>query len=135
MDSFKIQKSGSLHGEVATSGAKNAVLPMMAATLLADGISIIENVPGLKDVRTMSDVMRVLGARVDQNGSTLTVDASQANYLEAPYELVKTMRASIYVMGPLLARHGEARVSLPGGCAWGPRPVHLVHQLQLTMVI
>lgn len=125
MDSFKIQKSGSLHGEIATSGAKNAVLPMMAATLLADGISIIENVPGLKDVRTMSDVMRVLGARVDQNGSTLTVDASQANYLEAPYELVKTMRASIYVMGPLLARHGEARVSLPGGCAWGPRPVDL----------
>lgn len=125
MDSFKIDFSGVLSGEVVTSGAKNAVLPVMAATLLAPGISIIENVPNLKDVKTMSDVMRVLGARVVQEGSTLKVDATDANYLEAPYELVKTMRASIYVMGPLLARHGEARVSLPGGCAWGPRPVDL----------
>lgn len=125
MDSFKIDYSGVLQGQVDASGAKNAVLPVMAATLLAPGVSVIENVPQLKDVRTMSDVMRVLGARVEQNGSTMTVDATQANYLEAPYELVKTMRASIYVMGPLLARHGEARVSLPGGCAWGPRPVDL----------
>lgn len=125
MDSFKIDFSGVLSGEVVTSGAKNAVLPVMAATLLAPGVSIIENVPNLKDVKTMSDVMRVLGARVIQEGSTLKVDATDANYLEAPYELVKTMRASIYVMGPLLARHGEARVSLPGGCAWGPRPVDL----------
>lgn len=125
MDSFVVKNSGELNGVIQTSGAKNAVLPMMAATLLAPGKSVIENVPQLKDVRTMSDVMRVLGARVEHVGTTLTVDASDACYLEAPYELVKTMRASIYVMGPLLARHGEARVSLPGGCAWGPRPVDL----------
>ena len=125
MDVYKVSKSDPLDGEVEISGAKNAVLPVMAATLLASGVSRIRNVPDLKDVRTMADVLRVMGARVTANGSEMTVDASEITHLEAPYELVSTMRASIYVMGPALARFGEVRVSLPGGCAWGPRPVDL----------
>jgi len=97
----------------------------MAATLLGPGIYSLNNVPGLKDVRTMAHLLRILGARVVENDHRLSIDTSSASYNEAPYELVKTMRASFYVLGPLLARHGTARVSLPGGCAWGPRPVDL----------
>jgi UDP-N-acetylglucosamine 1-carboxyvinyltransferase len=125
MDQYIVEPSGPLFGEVKISGAKNAVLPIMAATLLARGVSRISNVPNLKDVRTMSDVLRVIGARVEFKDGVLEIDTTNADHLEAPYELVKTMRASIYVMGPLLALHGEVRVSLPGGCAWGPRPVDL----------
>lgn len=125
MDSFLVSESGPLQGEVRISGAKNAVLAVMAAALLVPARSRISNVPDLKDVRTMSDVMRVLGAKVQFQDGVMEVDASQADHLEAPYELVKTMRASFYVLGPMLARHGRARVSLPGGCAWGPRPVDL----------
>ena len=125
MDSYKVQQSSALDGEVVISGAKNAVLPLMAAALLAPGSSLIENVPDLKDVRTMADVLRVIGAKIKFENGEMRVDASQCDHLEAPYELVKTMRASIYVLGPLLARFGYARVSMPGGCAWGPRPVDL----------
>ena len=116
---------GPLAGEVVTSGAKNAVLPMMAAALLADGISEISNAPHLKDMKTMSDLLRVIGCRISGGEHELFIDTRGANHLEAPYELVKTMRASFYVLGPLVARFGRARVSLPGGCAWGPRPVDL----------
>lgn len=125
MDSFLVSQSGPLDGEVKISGAKNAVLAVMAAALLVPARSRISNVPDLKDVRTMSDVMRVLGAKVQFQDGVMEVDAVNADHLEAPYELVKTMRASFYVLGPMLARHGRARVSLPGGCAWGPRPVDL----------
>ena len=125
MDCYKVSRSDPLSGEVEISGAKNAVLPVMAATLLASGVSRIRNVPNLKDVRTMADVLRVVGARVSFSGSEMAVDATDVSHFEAPYELVVTMRASIYVLGPLLARFGTARVSLPGGCAWGPRPVDL----------
>ena len=97
----------------------------MAATLLAPGEYRIENVPRLRDVRTMAHLLRIIGARVTQEGHVLHIDTSDASFPEAPYELVKTMRASIYVLGPLLARMRKARVSLPGGCAWGPRPVDL----------
>jgi UDP-N-acetylglucosamine 1-carboxyvinyltransferase len=114
-----------LEGEVDVSGAKNAVLAVMAATLLADGISEITNVPHLRDTKTMSDVLRVIGCRIDGESHKLRIDTHGANHLEAPYELVKTMRASFYVLGPLVARFGRCRVSLPGGCAWGPRPVDL----------
>src|SRR5690554_3523996 len=126
MDTYLIPTiSQALQGEVQISGAKNAVLAVMAATLLADGISEITNVPHLKDMKTMSDVLRVIGCRVDGGPHTLRIDTRGANHLEAPYELVKTMRASFYVLGPLMARFGRCRVSLPGGCAWGPRPVDL----------
>lgn len=125
MFNFRISPSGPLSGEIEISGAKNAVLPVMAAALLAEGESKIGNVPYLKDVKTMSDVLRVVGARVTGGDHELMIDTTNVHHLEAPYELVKTMRASIYVLGPLLAKYGRARVSLPGGCAWGPRPVDL----------
>ena len=114
-----------LDGEVEISGAKNAVLAVMAAALLADGVSEITNVPHLKDMKTMSDVLRVIGCHIGGEAHTLRIDTRGADHLEAPYELVKTMRASFYVLGPLVARFGRCRVSLPGGCAWGPRPVDL----------
>lgn len=114
-----------LHGEVEISGAKNAVLAVMAAALLADGVSEITNAPHLKDMKTMSDVLRVIGCRIDGGSHTLHIDTRGVNHLEAPYELVKTMRASFYVLGPLVSRFGRCRVSLPGGCAWGPRPVDI----------
>ena len=114
-----------LDGEVQISGAKNAVLAVMAAALLADGVSEITNVPHLKDMKTMSDVLRVIGCRISGEAHQLKIDTHGADHLEAPYELVKTMRASFYVLGPLVARFGRCRVSLPGGCAWGPRPVDL----------
>lgn len=105
------------------SGAKNAVLPLMAAALLVDGKTIIHRVPDLRDTRTMVRLLEILGAKTEFKNHTLEIDCSTVNRIEAPYELVKTMRASFYVLGPLLARFGQARVSLPGGCAWGPRPV------------
>ncbi len=118
-----------LNGEVNISGAKNAVLPILCATLLADAPVEITNVPHLHDVITTVKLLGELGARVtvDQGtlsrGSAIVVDPSSVNQVVAPYELVKTMRASILVLGPLLARHGAAEVSLPGGCAIGSRPV------------
>ena len=125
MDKFLIEGGTPLKGEVQISGSKNATLPIMAASLLAPGKYEIQNVPRLRDVRTMAHLMRVIGAKVDIENHTMMIDTSHADFPEAPYELVKTMRASIYVLGPLLAKFGKARVSLPGGCAWGPRPVDL----------
>ena len=127
----KITVSGGvpLHGEVAISGAKNAVLPILCATLLADAPVEILNVPHLHDVVTTIKLLGELGATVEfdqgtlARGSSLVVDPRSVNQHVAPYELVKTMRASILVLGPLLARHGAAEVSLPGGCAIGSRPV------------
>ena len=123
MDRIIIEGGARLEGEVKISGAKNAALPIMAATLLAPGAFELRNVPSLADVRTMGHVLRVLGASVDHHDHSMTIDTTNARYHEAPYELVKTMRASVCVLGPILARLGKARVSLPGGCAWGPRPV------------
>ncbi len=125
MDRFVIEGPVRLAGEVRCSGAKNAVLPLMAASLLSRGVSEIANVPDLRDVRTFMRLLDILGARCDLTDGLLTIDTSAVDGVEAPYELVKTMRASIYVLGPLLAYGGQARVSLPGGCAWGPRPVNL----------
>ncbi|MDZ7374761.1 MAG: UDP-N-acetylglucosamine 1-carboxyvinyltransferase [candidate division KSB1 bacterium] len=125
MDKIVVIGGNRLQGEVVISGAKNAVLPIMAAALLANGRFHIRRVPLLRDVRTMSHLLRIIGARVDQDEHELLIDTTRCSYYEAPYELVKTMRASIYVLGPLVARYGYARVSLPGGCAWGPRPVDL----------
>ena len=125
MDALVIQGGRPLSGRVAISGAKNAALPVMAATLLAPGRHRLRNVPQLLDTRTFARVLEGLGARVEFKGDECTIDTTGVDKVEAPYDLVKTMRASIYVLGPLLARFGAARVSLPGGCAWGPRPVNL----------
>lgn len=126
MDKLIINGSKPLHGEVVISGAKNAALPIMAATLLARDNVTIANVPHLKDVTTMMELLGQLGAQlvVDEK-MNVQVSSSQVNKLVAPYELVKTMRASILVLGPMLARFGQADVSLPGGCAIGTRPVDL----------
>lgn len=115
-----------LSGKVTISGAKNAALPILAATLLATKRVAISNVPHLKDVTTMLSLLQMMGVQVTVDDYlTVEIDASDVNKREAPYELVKTMRASILVLGPLLARFGEADVSLPGGCAIGARPVNL----------
>jgi UDP-N-acetylglucosamine 1-carboxyvinyltransferase len=125
MDKFVIHGGKPLNGTLKISGAKNASLPLMAAALLAPGVHRIHNVPDLRDVSTMAHLLRIIGARVELHEHTMTIDSRDCSFYEAPYELVKTMRASVYVLGPLLARFGRARVSLPGGCAWGPRPVDL----------
>jgi len=124
MDTLHIRGGHPLHGDVTISGAKNAALPILCASLLTAEPVTIANVPPLQDVRTMLALLRDLGVAVTQNGAeSVTLDARAVSTLEAPYERVKTMRASILVLGPLLARFGEARVSLPGGCAIGQRPV------------
>jgi UDP-N-acetylglucosamine 1-carboxyvinyltransferase len=125
MDALVIQGGRPLKGRVAISGAKNAALPVMAATLLASGVHRLRNVPRLLDTRTFAKVLETLGAKVTFTPEECVIDTTGVHSVEAPYDLVRTMRASIYVLGPLLARFGAARVSLPGGCAWGPRPVNL----------
>lgn len=134
MDKLIINGGKQLNGDVIISGAKNAALPIMAATLLASDNVTIANVPHLKDVTTMMELLGQLGAQliVDEK-MNVQVDASRVNDFVAPYELVKTMRASILVLGPLLARFGQADVSLPGGCAIGTRPVDL-HLKALKMM-
>ena len=123
MDKFIVNGGNQISGSVDISGAKNAVLPLMTAALLVDGKTTINSVPDLRDTRTMIRLLEIIGAKVAFKNNSLSINASDVNNLEAPYDLVKTMRASFYVLGPLLARFGEVRVSLPGGCAWGPRPV------------
>lgn len=126
MDAFIIRGGQTLKGRIKVRGAKNAILPIMAASLLTDGRCVIENVPTLRDITTMSNVLRQMGVDVehDDNG-TLTIDSHSLKNHIAPYELVRTMRASILVMGPLLARLGRAKVALPGGCAIGLRPIDI----------
>jgi len=125
MDKFVIQGNRTLKGTIQTSGAKNASLALMPATILAPGSYRLSNTPELRDVGTMRRLLETLGLVVSRSGDTLSIDSREIRSFEAPYEHVKKMRASIYVLGPLLARYGTARVSLPGGCAWGPRPVNL----------
>ena len=126
MDKLLIKGGGALSGEVRISGAKNAALPILAGTLLASDIVKIRNVPHLTDVTTMLSLLQMMGVQATIDDQLeVEIDATQVDRREAPYELVKTMRASILVLGPLLARFGEADVSLPGGCAIGARPVNL----------
>lgn len=123
MDKLRITGGQKLHGDITISGAKNAALPILCASLLtADDIQL-HNVPRLRDIDTACQLLAQLGVRAYTEGESITLNASAITSLEAPYELVKTMRASILVLGPLLARFGKARVSLPGGCAIGQRPV------------
>ena len=114
-----------LHGEVFISGAKNAALPIMCASLLSAEPLLLSNVPDLHDVATMRKLLQQMGVTVEMQGEAMTLQGANVNKLEAPYDMVKTMRASVLVLGPLVARFGEARVSLPGGCAIGSRPVDL----------
>ena len=124
MDKLIITGGVSLQGTVRTSGAKNAVLPILAASLLIDGPIVLSNIPHLNDVTTMMELLGRMGAQITvDERMNIEVDSSHIINFHAPYELVKTMRASIFVLGPLLSRYGEAEVSLPGGCAIGSRPV------------
>ena len=127
MDKLVVEGNRPLHGTLPVSGSKNTALPLMAAAMLADGTTTLDSVPNLRDVKTFSHVLRITGAEVDfdADANRMTINASRITHPEAPYELVKKMRASFYMLGALVGRCGRARVSLPGGCAWGPRPVDL----------
>jgi UDP-N-acetylglucosamine 1-carboxyvinyltransferase len=125
MDYIEIEGGVQLHGHVRVSGAKNAALPIMASLLLTTGEARLRNVPRVRDVVTFGKVLQALGAKIRTDGPELIVDTTAIDRFEAPYDLVKTMRASFLVLGPLLAHYGQARVSLPGGCAIGARPVNL----------
>jgi UDP-N-acetylglucosamine 1-carboxyvinyltransferase len=125
LDKFVINGGKHLSGTVTIGGAKNASLALMPATILASGTSRLSNTPDLRDVITMKRLLESMGIHVSSASQTMSIDTTAINSFEAPYEHVKKMRASIYVLGPLVARFGRAKVSLPGGCAWGPRPVNL----------
>jgi len=132
MDKLVIEGGRPLTGTIHVGGSKNTALPLMAAALLADGVSVLHNMPVLRDVHTFANVLRVVGCKVsyrpDDDPDTpdsMVIDGSRIDHPEAPYDLVKKMRASFYMLGALLGRTGRARVSMPGGCAWGPRPVDL----------
>lgn len=127
MDKFVIEGPTPLQGTIPISGSKNAALPLMAAAILGNSPTTITNVPKLRDIYTFNNVIRVTGCQVnfDEDKGVLNIDPRNLNHLEAPYELVRKMRASFYMLGALLGKFGKAKVSLPGGCAWGPRPVDL----------
>ncbi|KAB0671060.1 UDP-N-acetylglucosamine 1-carboxyvinyltransferase [Oryzomonas sagensis] len=125
MDKLVIKGGKKLAGEVRVSGSKNASLPIFVATILNSGMNQISNVPFLRDINTTIKVLESLGATIEGNGNIVRIDSAGIRNHEATYELVKTMRASVLVLGPLLARFGKARVSLPGGCAIGARPINL----------
>jgi len=139
MDVIAITGGTTLKGSVATSGAKNAALPLLFASLLAPGEHRFENVPQLKDIDSTELLLNHLNCITNRNGTTLTVVSSEPEELVAPYDIVRKMRASILCLGPLLARYGEAKVSLPGGCAIGSRPINLhiepLQQLGATIEI
>ncbi len=125
LDKFIITGGKPLEGSVRISGAKNASLALMPATILAPGSYTLSNTPKLRDVTTMSSLLTSMGSSIRHEDHTMRLDSAHISKFEAPYEHVKKMRASVYVLGPLLGRYGEAKVSLPGGCAWGPRPINL----------
>jgi UDP-N-acetylglucosamine 1-carboxyvinyltransferase len=127
VDKFVIKGPTPLKGKIAISGSKNAALPLMAASILGTGPSTLHLIPKLRDIYTFNNVIRVTGTKVDflEDENKLVIDPTHLSHIEAPYDLVRKMRASFYMLGALLGRMGKARVSLPGGCAWGPRPVDL----------
>ena len=125
MDKIIVEGGRSLKGEVTISGSKNAALPILISSLLVDGECIFRNVPDLMDIKSVKLLLEDLGAKVESSGNTVSIDASNVNKFEASYDLVRKMRASILVLGPLLARLKKTRVSLPGGCAIGARPINL----------
>ncbi len=125
MDKFVIRGGAPLKGEISVNGAKNSALPALAACLLTGEPVVLHRIPDVRDIITMETLLRNTGATVEVDGSATRVEAREISSPEAPYELVKTMRASSLVLGPLVARAGRARVSLPGGCAIGARPINL----------
>ena len=124
MDKFVINGPVKLDGEVSISGSKNAALPIMCACLAFPGIYTIFNIPNLRDTKTMLKLLEIIGCKITHQEKSIIIDTRKCDKPEAPYDLVKTMRASFYVLGPLLSRFKYAKVSLPGGCAWGPRPIN-----------
>src|SRR5271170_8287325 len=125
MDKFLIHGGVPLSGEIPVSGAKNSALPALAACLLTAEPVVLNRIPRVRDIATMEKLLRYIGASIESSGGAVTVTAGAITQPEAPYELVKTMRASSLVLGPLVARSGRARVSLPGGCGIGARPINL----------
>lgn len=125
MDYLKINGKTNLQGSIEITGAKNAALPLLASTILASNNVVISNLPNVVDIKTLLKLLRMLGAKFDHKINDITINTTELNKTQATYEIVKTMRASILVLGPLLARFGECEVSLPGGCAIGQRPVDL----------
>ena len=125
MEKLVIEGGCRLNGEVSISGAKNAALPIMVASILGSGTSTIYNVPALRDVFTMGRLLGRLGTDIDTDDNKVQLNTEGIKSFEAPYDLVKTMRASVLVLGPLLSRFGKAKISLPGGCAIGERPINL----------
>lgn len=125
LDKIIVTGGNTIHGEVTISGAKNAVLPIIAGTLLSKDITILHDVPNLSDVWIMKEILEVLGASVQFEQHTLTIDCRNVNNVTAPYHYIQKMRASVQIMGPLLARFGKAKISMPGGCAIGTRPIDL----------
>src|SRR5205085_10084516 len=125
MDNLIVEVGNRLQGEVAIGGAKNSALKLMAASLLAEGQTVIENVRRIADCATMAEVLEHLGAGVSREDHSIAIDTSSVHSQETPYELVSRMRASIVVLGPLLARYGRARVAMPGGCNIGSRSIDL----------
>src|SRR2546426_11691546 len=125
MDRLLVTGGRRLSGSVRINGAKNSALKLMAAALLAEGTTVVENVPRIVDCLTTAEVLEHLGANVEWDGSTVTIDTTGATGVETPYELVRKMRASIIVLGPLLARYGRAKVAMPGGCNIGSRKIDL----------
>lgn len=125
MEKLVIQGGQPLRGTLAISASKNTALPLMSTAILPHGVTHLDHIPRLRDITTFSHVLRITGASVERKGRGLEIDATRIGFPEAPYELVKKMRASFYMLGALIGRCQQARVSLPGGCAWGPRPVNL----------
>jgi UDP-N-acetylglucosamine 1-carboxyvinyltransferase len=125
LDKFVIHGGKPLNGTVQVSGAKNSALALMPAVLLNNGINELTNVPEVNDIFTMMKLLKQLGVNADYKNNKLVLDSSNITSQTAPYEHVKKMRASVYVLGPLLSKYGYAKVSMPGGCAWGPRPINL----------
>lgn len=125
MEKFIVQGEVQLRGDVQASGAKNATLPIMAATLLCSGVSVIRDVPELRDIKVMQDILSLLGAKVTRDKNTLIIDTTGVSKIEIPEHLMREMRASVFLMGPLLGRFRKVRLSYPGGCAIGPRPINL----------
>ena len=125
MDKLIVTGKKAIHGEVTISGAKNAVLPIIVGALLAEDITVLHDVPKLSDVATIKEVLEILGAKITFENHTMTIDSCDLNNWDAPYNYVQKMRASVLIMGPLLARLGKAKISMPGGCAIGTRPIDL----------
>src|SRR3954464_13909561 len=133
MDKFVIEGGAPLHGTIPTSGSKNSALPALAAALLTEDKVVLKRVPRVRDIRTMERLLQDIGSYITVEEETVTLETPRIISPEAPYELVKTMRASSLVLGPLVARAGRARVSMPGGCAIGARPINL-HIMVLEML-